>query len=1156
MKKQLQRQCCRGALRIMKVLSLQTFLAVLLTTITFAHDLSGQGIMDKEISIQVEQTSLKKVLSRIERLAGVKFTYSPSLIAEDQKVSISASNMKLAVLLEELFDPIDISYKLIADRISLSRAPNTDPIAVDGETAHRNTEDFIFQVTGTVLDGNSQPLPGANVLEKGTTNGTTTDASGKFVLNVQDENSILIFSFIGYKTHEVPLNGRSVIETTLEEDAKTLDEMVIIGYGVQRKSDVTGSVGSVSSETLRSRPSTNLEQALIGRVAGVDGASTSGRPGGAPRTRIRGITSVSNPNDPLYVVDGVMINVERLQGAMHVINSIDPSDIESVEVLKDASATAIYGARGANGVILITTKKGKSGVSRVSFDSYVSVGHPSKKLDLTNSEEFLMIEETAYQNAAKFDPAGFARGAYPDPMVKRQKFTAGNTYGYPVLFDDNLNPLYDTDWQDEASRTATTFNNALSISGGNDQTTYGVYLSHRDEEGILINSWLKRYAGRIVMDSKVNEWLSVGGNLNLNRQTERVIDGWGLRSIYQNPPIMPVKMPDGTWSNPALYPSEGPNQRQVAEGDRLILETQNIIGNFYTNVHFSKALSLKTMVAGNLVNQTSKHSVGNDLPQVGLTQQGIANVSLLESQNWQFENLLSYVTPKINNTHSISALLGQSIQTSTRFAASAETWGFIDNYYSYNNLGIGSNPRPSTSSASAYSMASFFGRVNYVHSDRYLATVTGRVDGSSKFGKNHRYAFFPSGALGWVLSEENFLKNNPVISFLKLRSSYGMTGNSEINNYQYEANLGQYTVIFDGQRYTGVGIRDLANPDLKWETNTQFDVGTELRLLEDRISVEVDLYRRISKDMLLSRPVPASSGYTVVTENIGNMENRGLELSINTTNVNTGDFIWSTTFNFTANRNKVLKLHGGSDIYVGTAAGGGPGSIIREGLPVNTFIGVPRAGVGTWGLDEADEAATYKRRPGDLKYVDVNKDGAISADDRVPLGDGLPDGFGALINTFRYKNFDLSIDVQYCYGNDIMWELDGALEHRTGSYNNMLRTVLNAWTPENQNTYIAQMKPLGVGYDVFNDSYRLKDGSFIRGRTVSLSYTFPRSIASKLSLSNLRIYANGQNLFTITKFEGLDPDNSTFDFEFSRGRSSYSNYPTPRVYMLGVNLEF
>jgi hypothetical protein len=382
-----------------------------------------------------------------------------------------------------------------------------------------------------------------------------------------------------------------------------------------------------------------------------------------------------------------------------------------------------------------------------------------------------------------------------------------------------------------------------------------------------------------------------------------------------------------------------------------------------------------------------------------------------------------------------------------------------------------------------------------------------------------------------------------------------MTGNSEITNYQYEANLGSYTAIFDRNRQTGIGISTLSNNNLKWEKNHQFDFGTELKLFNDRISLEMDLYRRVSKDMLLRRPVPASSGYTIVTENIGNMENKGIELAISTRNISKPDFSWTTTFNFTANKNKVLKLHGGSDIYVGTAAGGGPGAIIREGLPVNTFIGIPRAGDGTWNLDEAEEAAIYNSLPGDLKYEDVNSDGAINAEDRVPLGNGLPDGFGSLINSFSYKNFDFSFDMQYSYGNDIMYELSGVLEHRTGAFNNMTRNVLNAWTPENQNTPIAQMKPLGVGYTVFNDSHRLRDGSFIRCRNVMIAYTLNRKLVSQIGLSNIRIYANAQNLFTITKFEGLDPNNTTFDDEFSRGRSSYNNYPTPRLLMLGINIE-
>jgi TonB-dependent starch-binding outer membrane protein SusC len=1001
-------------------------------------------------------------------------------------------------------------------------------------------------VQGQVTDAQTgELLPGVNVVVQGTNTGAATDLDGRYELSVNSLNGTLIFSYIGYVVQEVPMNGRETINVQLQPETIAGDEIVVVGYGVQRRSDMTGSVGSVSAEEIQNRPTTNIEQALSGRVAGVDVALNSGRPGGTPDIRVRGTTSVSNTNDPLYVVDGVMLNVEQLQRGTHAINSIDPGSIESIEILKDASATAIYGARGANGVVLITTKRGSQTGGRVNYDSYVSVGQVSNRIDLLNSEEFLMVEEIAYQNAAKYDPEGFAEGRYTDPATKRND---------PRLFDSSGNPLYDTDWQDVAFRNAITHNHNLSFAGGDETTSYGLYLGYRDEEGVMEESWLNRYSGRFVIDTQVNEWLTAGGSISYNNQTEKELQGWPMRMLYESIPIIPVKYPDGTWAGNEDYPGMegGPNQRRVSEEDIWIIETQNTVANIYTNMEFSEVLSLRTMVATNIVNQQVNRYSGRTIPFLSRNQEGIATISPTRRDNWQFENLLNYNNDFDN--HSINALLGQSLQTANSFSSSATTWGFMDDYFEYNNLGIGDNPRPSSSSASRYSLASLFSRINYTYDQKYLFTVTGRVDGSSKFGPENRYAFFPSAAVGWMVSEEDFLQDHQFISSLKLRASYGQTGNSEIPNYQGEAGLGNYTAIFNGSRSIGVGVQRLANPDLRWERNSQVDFGLELGLFDNRVSIEADIYRRVSDDMLLNRPVPRSSGYATVTENIGSMENRGIELSLTTFNINTADFFWSTNFNWSANRNEVLKLHGGSDILTGGGVhGGGAGSIIREGMPVNTFMGYIH--LGTWNTDEAAEAEQYNRLPGDIKYEDINGDGAITPADQVPIGNGMPDGYGTLINSFAYQNFDLEIDIQFVYGNDVMWEARHSTEDRVG-ISNSLKTVLNAWTPDNQDTPIAQLRPTQAGYDTNNDTHRLEDGSFIRGRNLTIGYNFSPELLSQFSIRSLRIYASAQNFFTISDFPGYDPEVSTAGNEFSRGRAQYFEYPKARVFMFGLNLDF
>lgn len=1131
------------------MLAMKLTLLLLTSAIIQVH---AKGIA-QTVTITGENISMSRVINTIKKQTGYVVWGKLDVLKKSKPVSLSVKDMPLTEFLDLMLLHQPISYKIADKTIMLFHKPVETSFLTD-ETPHRAPEpSAIPPITGKITDASGAALSGVNITVRGKNQGTTSDENGNFTLQVET-GDVLIFSGIGYESQEITVGSQTFLTVRMNMADSKMDEIVVIGYGTQRKVDLTGSVGSVSAVELERRPVTSVEQALSGAVAGVDVTLNSGRPGGAPRIRVRGSSSVSNTNDPLYVVDGVILNVERMQGSAHAISFIDPSNIQSIDVLKDASATAIYGARGANGVILITTKKGRKDGGRATYTVNLGLANVARRVDLTNSREFLLIEDIAYQNAAKFDSAGFARGVYPDPAVKRRQFTEGNAIGNPVLFDDNLNPLYDTDWQDETFRNAFTQNHNLSLVGGDKNTTYGIYLTYRDEQGVMRDSWLERYSARFVMDSRINNWLSIGGNLNFSNQKQKDLDGWALRGVFQNLPILPVTLPDGSWTRGEIYPgTEGTNSRQVAVEDKQIFNTNNLIGDIYANFSISEELNLKSMIATNRTDQLFQRYAGRDLERVSQAQQGIASLNNLLHQGWQFENILTY-NKKIGSRHAINAMLGQSLQTFNRFVSSSETQGFLDDYFEYNNLGAGNNPRPSSSTASRYKMLSYFGRINYTLNSKYLFTVTGRVDGSSKFGVKNRYSLFPSMALGWLVSEEDFLKNNSTISYLKIRSSYGVTGNSEIANYQYEAGLGNYTAIFNNTRYVGTGISTLSNAALKWESNEQVDLGIELGLLDDRIRLEADLYYRKSNDMLLSRPVPRASGYASVVENIGNMQNSGVEIALNTENVRSRDFRWNTTFNFSANKNKVLKLHGGADIIVGTAPGGSPGSIIREGWPVNTFVGYIR--MGTWGAHEEIEAKRYNRRPGDVKYFDTDDDGIINSNDRVPLGNGVPDFFGSFINTFNYKGLELSIDIQYMQGNKVIWGTMVVLEDRTGAYNNMLRTVLDAWTPTNQNTMIAQNKPLGVGYDTNNDTHRIKDGSFIRGRNLSLSYTIPKESLGLQFIQGMRVFASAQNFFLITKFPGYDPEISSSTGDFLRGLAAYAEYPTPRTFLLGASIDF
>ncbi|WP_232064515.1 SusC/RagA family TonB-linked outer membrane protein [Rhodocytophaga rosea] len=1017
-------------------------------------------------------------------------------------------------------------------------------------------------VRGTVKDDNGDPIPGVNVLLKGTTTGTTTDVNGGYSLNIPDNagsNGVLVFSYIGFTTEEVSIGGRTTIDISMVPDVQSLSEVVVIGYGTAQKSDLTGSVSSIKAETLQERPAPSLNQALAGRMAGVQVNTNSGRPGGRTTVRVRGFSSINSSNNPLYVVDGVMLPQGNQNQFSNAIDYINPNDIVSVEVLKDASSTAIYGARGANGVILVTTRKGRSGEGRVTYDADFSVptlGPNAPKV--LNAQEYLAVEDLAYQNMAKYDPKGWAEGkwAFRDPALARKD---------PRIFDANGQPLFDTNWMREATQNKLSQNHQLGFSGGNERTTYALSLGYRDDQGFVKTSYLKRYSGRFSIDDQVKKWLKIGGTLSYTYQNENLVDVNDAvsRQIVEDFPFMPVRYEDGTFANNRDYPNAEGTMSSVHRlyGRKYILNTQTSIGSLYSNITFFPGLEMRTVLGANILTQENNQSQTRTL---AINEQGTASTFNKREMFWSLENYLTY-TKRFADIHSLTALLGISWQRTNYFDMDARVRGFATDYFIFNNLDAGATNPQVFSEASQNSFNSYFGRINYGLMDKYLVTFTGRADGSSKFGKNNKFAFFPSAALAWRVSEEEFLKGSNVISNLKLRTSYGLTGNSEIPAYNSLGTLSStYAAVYGDTRVGGTGLNRLANPDLRWEKTAQTDVGLELGLFKGRINLEVDLYYRKTTDMLLDAPVPRTSGYATIRKNVGSMENKGLEFALNTINVQAGDFSWNTNFNISLNRNKVLTLATPADIF----GVGGPNftnqtSVIRVGEPVGSFWGLTRLGI--WGTAEADEAAKYTSYrnnltilPGDVKYLDVNGDYIISDADRKIIGNGTPKAWGAMTNTFRYKNLDLTVELQFNYGNDVLDLTRHASEDRQALANSY-KTVLNAWTPTNQNTMIAEVRDTRAGYVTNVDSWWVKDGSFIRGRNILLGYSFPEAVYSKLKLSRLRIYASAQNAFLIVNKDligdpEVTPTNQGNDSSaFSQG-IKWHEYPRPRIFTAGINI--
>lgn len=1026
-----------------------------------------------------------------------------------------------------------------------------------------------LRVTGAVRDAAGISLPGVNVLVEGTTIGTVTDASGNYSVNVPSGESVLVFSFIGYLTQEVPVNGQTVINISMEGDVKTLSEVVVIGYGTQRKSDLTGSVGTVKAEEIQERQLPSLNQALAGRIPGVAVNVNSGRPGGQTNVRIRGSSSINASNNPLYVIDGVILPVGTQTQNSNAIDFINPADIASVEVLKDASATAIYGARGANGVILITTKRGSTTGGKITYDVQLSVPTIGpKRVEMLNAREFLEVEELAWENAAIYDPSQVdAEGNFtgkPDPGTLRTD---------PLLFNANGEPLYDTDWFKESTQNKLSQNHQLSFTGGNSESSYGAYVGFRDDNGLLINSYLRRYSARFVFDSQIKLWVKIGGSLGYNNQEENLVDtGTGglnsVRMITEGLPFLPVRYPDGSFSHNSHYPTMEGGQNPVdwMLNRKYELLTQTTMGSLYANFTLAKGLELRSTVGTNIVARerdeyASRPPLQGPPPRTSplpATSQGTAFLRSDRETFWSFENYLTYNT-QINDVHSFTGLLGISWQETNIFGFQAGTQTFVSDFFGTENLGAGqvNNNFPGSNRA-RFAFNSYFGRINYSLLNKYLLTVTGRMDGSSKFGENNKFAFFPSAAVAWRVFEEPFMNDVATISNLKLRASFGITGNSEINTYSALGTLSSgYVAVFNDARVTGIGKGRLGNEELKWEKTAQSDIGVELGLFENRVNIEADIYYRKTTDMLLDAPLPHSSGYTIITENVGSMENKGFEFALNTENISRPDITWTTIFNISANRNKVLELATEAPIFgVGNPNFTNQTGIIRVGDPVGSFWGLVR--LGTWGTDEAEEAAKFNYRggkpilPGDIKYLDVNGDYLINDDDRQIIGNAYPDYYGSLINTVRFRNFDLTLDIQYSQGNDVLDMTKHSAEDRV-SIANSYKSVLNAWTPENQDSPIAAIRDTRAGYVTNVDSHWVEDGSFIRGRNLVIGYNLPPAFVNRIQVNNLRVYASIQNFFLATEFSGNDPEVTTYGNVFAQGQTFF-DYPKPTTYMLGVNV--
>ena len=993
----------------------------------------------------------------------------------------------------------------------------------------------VFQqqtVTGEITDINSIPLPGVTIQEKGTNNGTQTDFDGNYSLQVSSPDAILQFSYIGMKTIERQIGEDFEVNVVMEQDAAALEEIVVVGYGTQQKSDLTGSIGTVSGEELAKGPVLNPLQGLQGQVAGVKVSLNSGSPSSSPRVLIRGIGTINSSSDPLYVVDGVV---------MESIRFLNPNDIESMEVLKDASSTAIYGARGANGVVLISTKRGaKMEGTTIGYESFVSVGVLPKKIDVLNSAEFMDVLEQGFANHSLYSD-----GSIPE-------FTTSD----PNLFDENGEPIYDTDWQEEATRVAISQNHQLSFRSKAEKSSFGAYLNYADMEGIMLNNYLERVSGRVTYDAKPKQWLSVGLNLLVNNTKENEVQEDGgnqmpRRSMIEMPPIFPVKFQDGTWSNSGMvddpYGLEAiPNPVHMLETQDRLLERNKIFGNLFTEFHILPNLDLRTQFGFDRNTLNQQFYSPTDLINIS-SPNGIATLANNKSLYWQQENYLTYKNSF--GDHNINAVAGLSWQKRTAEFFNVTAEGFSDDTFKFNRIQSASQPGTPNSGYDEWSMNSYFFRSSYNYQRKYLLTFTGRMDGSSRFGANNKYGFFPSVGVGYDVSKESFWEDyEETVNVLKFRASYGITGNTEIPTYQSLGTISTGTTLINGSRASVSYVNRLPNPDLEWEKTKQFDVGLDLEMFNRGLIINLDYYYKLTEDLLLDRPVPSSTGFLAVRDNIGSVSNKGYEVMIQASPVKTGNFSWESNLNFSYNQNKIESLGlNDEDIFPGPNWVSGSQTILRVGEPLSSFWGYER--LGTWGTDEVEEAAAVGAIPGEAKR----------SDERKIIGNGIPAWSGGFINNFYFGNFDFTVDLQFVADVDIMQQMMHSTQDRTGYANGLVGTLYNAWTPDNQNTMIQQIRngPYS-GQNSEVDSQWIADGSFIRGQLISLGYTVGPDMLENIGIQSLRLYGNVQNAFVIhsDQFKGYDPEASSWGGNQWGQNIIFHQYPRPRTFSLGFNLQF
>ncbi|WP_373492572.1 SusC/RagA family TonB-linked outer membrane protein [Aquiflexum sp.] len=1148
---------------------------VFMTTL-MAHDINAQiKPIDKAfVVLQKNQWNLHEIFQNLEQITDYKFVYPENVIPENTTLEIKKKKITVKDILVEIATISNLKFKQVDNSIFVAERNISDRgLQVEIKTAQN-------EIKGTVIDEDGNPIPGASVIVEGTAIGTVTDIEGKYSLSVAD-GSVLIFSFIGYEKQRIVPGGKSIVDVVLKVDTKSLEEFVVVGYGTQRKSDLTGSVTSLSSEDIQIGVNTSLDQMMQGRAPGVQVTQASSAPGGGVSVRIRGGNSISGGNEPLYVIDGFPVynsgnevnpgggQFNEFRVAPNPLAAINPNDIESIEILKDASATAIYGSRGANGVVLVTTKRGKPGKGGLTLDVYHGVQTVDRRIDVLDAPGFMswVNESAAVQNRV---PAGETIGAWPFSQAEMS------------------NPEFNTDWQDQIFRSAPVSNYQIGFNGGTENMAYNISTNYFSQDGVIKQSGFDRYSLRVNLDGKVNNWLKIGNSLTLSRSiNNQIFDGGSgnanssaVHSALNYLPILPIYNPTtGNYSNRVDANRAGYSPFNRLNPVQLINETTDItvadrvLGNIFTDATLAPGLTYRLLLGLDSETRTRNFYFSNDLDPINRASN--ASIGSVNAFTWLNTHQVNY--EKEIGKHRINITGVYEIQRRVVDRTFMGRSQFDNNVTKWYSIQAGNDVPNVTSSRDEWSLASYMGRANYVYNDRYLLTLTARADGSSKFGSDNRWAFFPSVALAWRAGEEAFVQNLNVFSDLKVRASAGQIGSQEIDTYRSQPNFALQKYTFGGVPVNAFSMTRLANPGLKWETTTQFDLGADMGFFRDRINFSVDLYYKKTTDLLMNFEIPIESGFNTVTGNIGSVENKGLEMALGGHVIDNARIKWYTDVNYSVNRNKVLDLGGTEQIrgprisydYGGAFASG---SYVRVGQPLGVFWGAIYDGVYHNQAQIDAHGVTYNNgvvpTVGSARYRDVAgppdengnptaPDGIVNQHDLTIIGDPNPDFIFGWNNRVTFGNFEFTALFQGVIGGDVL-NVNKRDMYTDGAGSNLSRDrAENAFRESNPNAKYPQIHPtIGLISNTPGggmSSIFIEDGSFVRLRNIRLAYNLPMTTRV---FSGGQVYVSGQNILTFTKYTGFNPEvNQAGQNNINQG-IDFGSYPMARTYMVGVSFKF